>query len=548
MRKSLNFVKILKSDKSVVLLIAIIAFYLALLLCLPLRTTLQFLTLTTAFLCFPLSAAYHRLKNFTIKPQEHKPISFWYFFLINLAVFSVYFYATYPGYISPDTVYQWSEVQKAHFSDWHPAIHIMIIWCLTRICNKFQFVLIFQAFVFMILNSSLCYEMSKLGLSKKLSKWVFFLTIISPATCSLMMTIWKDISFAISVLGLTEILILTYFSGGRWIKSNLHSIIFGIVLALATMLRHNGILFTLPFAVVFLYLFFCKYVLRSLIIAVCLVIFVKFPLYSYLEVSPHPQPQAEMCGLPMTVLSEIFVNNPSVLDQETTDFLLSIENRDTWMKKYESGSWNSIKYLSPHNKDNLTTVTNQKLTKFSMQKILLKAIKSGFQDHKNTLNALINLTGLVWRITIFPNNPSHIHPINSYNASIYTGYLLGEELKNYSEINQQIKYINHDSALKGILQIIIIFFSFIFCIFWCPGIYLLLLILSAFFSFHRLRWKSFLIISPILVYNFGTMLLLCGYNDFRFFFFNVLITFPYMFLLFADKKFITNQSEKFSKK
>ena len=108
-------------------------------------------------------------------------------------------------------MYQWNEVQSAHFTDWHPAIHTMIIWCLTRICNNFQFILIFQAFVFMILNSFLYHEISKIGLSEKISKWMFFLTVISPATCSLMMTIWKDISFAIAILGLTEILVLITF-------------------------------------------------------------------------------------------------------------------------------------------------------------------------------------------------------------------------------------------------------------------------------------------------------------------------------------------------
>ena len=452
------------------------------------------------------------------------------------------------GYISFDTLYQWHQVQRFQFTDWHPAIHTIIIWCLTRIYNNFQFVLIFQAFVFMILNSYLCYEISRIGLSKKLSKWMFFLTIISPATCFLMMTLWKDISFSISVLGLTEILILTYFSEGKWIESNPHAIVLGVVLALATMLRHNGVLFTLPFAMVFLYLFYSKYVLGSLVLAICLVAFVKFPLYSHLKVTPHPQIKAEVCGLPMTVLSEIFVNNPNVLDQETTDFLLSIENYETWKTNYKSGSWNSIKYLSPSDKINLSSITNEKLIKFSLQKILCKAIKSGIRDHKNTLKALVNLTEPVWRITIFPDNLFQTHPITNYNASKYIAPLLGKELslyKNYLEINQQMIYPHHDSIFKAIFQIIIIAYSIIFCIFWRPGIYLLLLILSAFFSFHRLRWKAFCIISPILIYNFGTMLLLCGYNDFRFFFFNVLITFPYVFILLADKKFITDKFAKF---
>ena len=553
MNKCPGFAGILRNDKSVVFLTAAVSFYIALIICLPLRTTLQTLTLTTIFLSFPISIAYHRLKNFSLKPWRGKPVPFSYFFLINLAIFSVYLYAAWPGCALFDMIYQWSEAQRAQFTDWHPAIHTMMIWCLTRICDKFQFVLIFQAVIFMWVNSSLCHEISQLGLSKKLSKWAFFLTIASPATCSLMMTIWKDISFAISVLGLTEILVLTYFSDGRWIKSNSHAVIFGVVLALASMLRHNGILFTLPFAAVFAHLFrrkeTTKYIARAFAIAICLFAFVKLPLYSYLKVSPHPQAQAEMCGLPMTVLSEIFVKNPSVLDEETKDFLLSIEDHDTWKARYVSGSWNSIKYLSS-DKNLRTMRANREIDIFSPQKICVKALKCGILDPENTLNALINLTGLAWKVTAFSDRLSQIYPITDQNISKYVVLTecCSRENEENSNVNEGIfegnplmKRSTHDSIFKGILQIFIIAYSIMFCVFWRPGIYLLLLILSAFFSFHRLRWNAFLIISPILAYNFGTMLLLCGPNDFRFFFCETLITFPYIFALLADKKFISNR-------
>ena len=135
MKKCPSFVEILRNDKSVILLISVISFYLALLICLPLRTTLQTLTIVTALLCFPVSIAYHRLKNFVIKPEKYKPIPFSYFFFINLAIFSIYFYSTYPGSSQFDEMYQWNEVQSAHFTDWHPAIHTMtlrLIWLQMR--------------------------------------------------------------------------------------------------------------------------------------------------------------------------------------------------------------------------------------------------------------------------------------------------------------------------------------------------------------------------------------------------------------------------------
>lgn len=293
-----------------------------------------------------------------------------------------------------------------------------------------------------------------------------------------------------------------------------------------------------------------KYTARAFAVAICLFAFVKIPLYSHFKVSPHPQAKAEMCGLPMTVLSEIFVKNPSVIDNETADFLLSINNYDTWKTRYISGSWNSVKYLSAPSETDFSIPANEKIMKFTPEKVCLKALKHGILDPENALNALVNLTGLVWRVTISSDGLVKIYPMTDQNISKYiAAHITAKKrpLKENLDFDKELfknsplmKRSSHDSIFKGILQVAITAYSIVFCIFWRPGVYLLLLILSAFFSFHRLRWRAFLIISPILVYNFGTILLLCGPNDFRFFFFNILITFPYMFMLLADKSFRRN--------
>lgn len=556
-----SFSYILKKDKSTVFLTAVISFYLALVICLPFNASFATITVTTVAVSFPLSLAYQYLKDFSLKLTNKTPISFWYFFVFNIGILSIYFYATYPGCIQFDEIYQWEQIQRIQFDDWHSALHSMLIWCLTRICNKFQFVLIFQGIIFSLLISSLCYEISKLGLSKKLSKWMFFLTIFSPATCSLLMTLLKDVSFAMTTVGLTEIFILTYFSKGKWIQTNFRTIILGILLSLASIFRHNGILYTIPFSIVLIYFFRNKYTLRACIIAVCLTSFIKIPLYSYLKVTPHSQVQAELCGLPMTVLSEIFVKNSNILDLETKVFMLSLADQKTWETNYKTGSWNSIKSLEQKNmtlseifeQNSLnskklnnksqakfpifTLQTNQRIIEFTPQKVCLKALKFGIHDSKNTLNALINLTGLIWKISFSDKDLSKIHPLTVQNISKYIPIKFKIDTLNIPFRDSNLyKIPSPDSKLKGTIQMAIIVYSLLLCVFWRPGLYLLLLILSAFFSFKRLHWKSFFIISPILVYNLGTLITLCGHNDFRFLFCETLITFPYMFLLFAKKQ------------
>ena len=546
MKKCPSFSEIIKNDKAVLFLTSLISFYIALIFCLPFRASLNTILITTIAVTFPLSIAYQKLKNFTLKKNaEQKPISFWYFVSINFRIFLIYFYAAYPGCIQFDELYQWEQIQIGKFNDWHPAVHTFIVALFSKIYNNFSFILVWQFIIFNFLHSSVCYEISKLEISNKIVKLAFFLTILSPMTCTFLTTLLKDVAFAIAILGLAEMFFLTYFSNGKWIQSNCKSIVFGITLALATMLRHNGILFSLPFFIVFAYFFYSKYIWKIFSVAVLIIAFVKGPVYSYFDVKPHPQAQAELCGLPMTILCESFVNNPSILDEETKQFMLSITDYKTWKEKYKSGSWNSVKYTSPVSESFCGISFNETLLNFSVKKICFKAMKTALKDPDNFLNAMRNLTKLVWKVSFFYTDLQKTSPITSRNISRYmiiNRDLVKQDLDLYADFftSDIARQTTHDSLLKGILQYIIIAVSIIFSIFWRPGAYMMILVLGAFFSFNRLRWKPFLMIFPVLVYNFGTMPLLCGFNDVRFFFYSVLIMPTYIIIMLADNKFIKN--------
>lgn len=199
-------------NKSLIFIIICLAFYISAVLCLPFRANFEIFSLITICMIFGLSFTYQKLKNFSIKPQKYKSISFWYFFSITSAIFAFYLYATWPGCITFDTMCQLYEIQEGQLSDWHPAIHTLMIWFFTKIYNNFSFIIICQVTIFSIINSSLFHELSKKGLPKNLIRIAFFITTISPATTSHVLTLWKDSAFAIMILGLTEILILTYLS------------------------------------------------------------------------------------------------------------------------------------------------------------------------------------------------------------------------------------------------------------------------------------------------------------------------------------------------
>ena len=71
----------------------------------------------------------------------------------------------------------------------------------------------------------------------------FFTTLLLPSTISHISITLQDSLFVVSIFSLTEMLLLTYLSNGKWIKSNVNITLLGITFGVASLIRHNSILF-----------------------------------------------------------------------------------------------------------------------------------------------------------------------------------------------------------------------------------------------------------------------------------------------------------------
>jgi len=66
------------------------------------------------------------------------------------------------------------------------------------------------------------------------------------------------------------------------------------------------------------------------------------------------------------------------------------------------------------------------------------------------------------------------------------------------------------------------------------GAQIIALMAVGFFAFYKNGFRALMLILPALIYDFGTMLLLCG-NDYRFFNFNMVITIPICLVLLSER-------------
>jgi len=443
--------------------------------------------------------------------------SFYVFLSVSVVVFAVFiinFLANYPGGISTDNVDQWMQVQSGEYNNWHPAIHSMMIWLITRIVDNYAFVLRVQIFLFSLMCGYLAATLVSWGIKVR---WilVFLFVLISPRTTyGIMLYAWKDNALTILLLCLTAYMINIVLSDGLWLKKWYNILGFSIIFALASMVRHNGIFFTAPL-LLFIFLFIRKAKLFTLItVAASLLVVYGITNWLYPKANveyPEEQTYVESVGLPMTILGGVLVNKPEALDDETKTFLYNIASDQQWRRNFRTGNFNSVKFLYPRHKEAIMEIPPKQLLEMTWQ-----AVKNAPDE---SLNEFIALTRFVWDPFDWNNN------VIIWNNETARGILYSR-----AEIDaiQPIKetYIQRNKILKEVTDLITpnhILTSI--------GLNMLLLLLAGFYSLNRNHgYKALFLFAPSIAYNIGTMLLLCG-PDWRFFHFNTVITLPLIIVL-----------------
>jgi len=298
-----------------------------------------------------------------------------------------------------------------------------------------------------------------------------------------------------------------YCTSGAWLSKWWNQLALALALVLATLCRHNAILFTLPLLIAVI-LLDGKKRYRAMLVVFCVMFFllIKFPLYSALDVTEPNQRQSEVMGLPMTIIGNVVKKTPEVLDDDMKDFVYSIATQEQWEEKYETGSWNSFKF----NGANIDPVDQEDVVK-----ILKITMKCFIKSPEVALESLCKLTGLVWALgeeakgMFLPNVVENSYGIVQDNNSIIWFVLTAYgALVFYSPLKFLFTYIGSIS----------------------------LVILAVALSKYTIRdYKRLLLCLPLFTYNFGTMLLLSG-SDFRFFYYSFAIAPLLIFLLLIERK------------
>lgn len=438
------------------------------------------------------------------QPQEegktkHRILWLLLFFFIPLILLLAKYIIYYPTAFSPDSIEQYRQVLTGSYNDWHPVIQTLFFIKLPLLLTGgwIGSITLFQIIVFSAILAYALYTIRKqTNILYSILAMLFIL--LNPQTTNMAMYPWKDVAFAMGALLLATYALRIYFTSGEWIKRPLNIIAFILSIALTTLMRHNALLFTIPFFVAVFFLINKK---RSLVIlgcAVIVIVAIKIPLYSALHVEKSEDRQIETLGLPMNIIGSVTTYAPEDLDEETRTFVYQVASEEVWREQYTYGDYNSVKWDARTN--------NDIIEEYGTGKVLSMAINCIKDSPSASLKGLIHLTDAVY--TVCDNYRYYDLPMifeNDYGIT-------QQGIPKLQGLNEKMTY----RIYKGL--------PWIFMYLGSMHLVLLVSVLAKCGLNKWNDWKKILLILPVFLYNFGTALLLTSANDSsRFFYYTFLI-------------------------
>jgi len=460
------------------------------------------------------------------------------FAIASSIVFIIFLWAqlaNYPGGAHVDIYNQWQQVQTGAFDNWHPAFNAMLMWLVTRIVNKYAFFIGVQILFFSLLCGYMAATLRAWGV-RALWVAIFIMSIVcSRGTRVILLYAAKDTLFTCAILWIAVYIINILLTKGEWLKPWPNRIALAVALAFVSMVRHNGIFFSIPLAI----MLFAVYGKKRSFQAACscgltlvTVFLIRVPLYRMAGVTQNEpnQTYVESVGLPMTILSGVYRTQPEALDPEARKLMQAIAPEEVWEKSFQFGNYASILYAMG-TEGSVSFAATASVPPLQLLAMTWRACKNAPDI---SLRAALMQTRIVWSthewdlFSLFIPREAMRIPDTSSLLVISPESTIGAE----AEAARNSAFLQACARSYQILDGIISAYA-PNRVLQSLGVAMLVMVLIAWFSLRRrFGWETLLPAFPVLAYNIGTMLML-RYNEYRYFHFNLLIALPFLLVLTA---------------
>lgn len=451
--------------------------------------------------------------------KKERRIWFLIFFAVNFAVFFIRYVSVYPGGFVADNIYQYTQMINNSYNDWHPALHTFIFFTIPYKLTGNIGSIVFMQVIYLSFSCAYMEYVLMLYAGKKYSLITLIYILLNPGIQSLAVIPTKDTAFSIASMVLMTYTLHIFFTKGKWINKKLNIVLFSVFAVLAVIFRHNAILLILPLCIAVMFYIEKKQRIQITALFILIFISIKIPLYTVMQVKDAEKRCVEMAGMPMTIIANVVKEHPESLDDELKEFAYSIATQEAW-NDYQCGNFNSIKWSKSGKNFNLDVLDDVGI--FNVCRLAVKCIviepTSSLKAAAVLFNRVVAVDGDVdWHQYTETAD-------NSVGIEKSGGGIIDDLFISYADIimSTVFKYLFY---FTGIINLII----------------LSAVMAKMKFSKH---WKKILLCIPLLIHNWGTMLLLSGI-DFRFFIVSFFIfTSIILIILREDKSNSTEESEK----
>lgn len=375
-------------------------------------------------------------------------------------------YAYWPGILSTDSFAQWEMIDDlGKLYDWHPVIHTLFEYALTRLWYSPAIIVLFQILVLAFILGLILSFFEAHGIR---SAFLFLASVVFsllPYNMILPMTLWKDVLYADFNVLLVFLLGLVWYTRGQWLHKARNQVLLGIFIGLPFLFRHNGILILAltPVALLFLFRSHWKAILTATGIAVLLVLGLRNGL-AFGLLKARPNPDSVLYVVPIQHISAVVAAGGRYTEAQEA-VLEKIAPIETWRKAY-----------IPFYADSMTKSWGATKDKQVIEKIdqNLSGLIQIFLDFsirypRVVAQSELDLTSLQWRITTQSGYMSYVYDYSL--TSINTDGPIIPALFDQPHINSPIRAFM-DRYLSTSHQNPILY-----PLFWKGGVYLFLTLL-----------------------------------------------------------------------
>ena len=507
----------------------------------------------------PGEAWLRRLKK--LRPTLHStrsklsPAVFFGAFLAVFAVLGLGLLANYPGGLrSTDVGWQWMQVQTGKFDIWHPPIHTMLIWLVTRLVNSYGFFIAVQILFFSLVCGYMAATMRAWGLQRLWVALLVFAVISTHSTRAIMLYAYKDSLFTCFAFWTMIYVANIVLSRGEWLGRWDNRVAFAVSLAFTSLIRVNGFVFTVPILVLLCLLYAKKQTAGCVFsgaLALVLALGIQGPLYKTVGVAKFESRfYEELICQPMNVLTCIYRENPGALDEDGREMMQHLATPQQWVSiRNNSGDFRSIKALLtpplPRIQKDLGPILDELVSYCPPKKLASMVWHAVKNEPVLAVKTIMNAGSFIWDPTMIHHDiaigPEALGLImmdeNMINRQ-FDDYLTGVHLRESVLAETRMPFFQTFLLFQTPYRILEDFFHKLTpgTLLQSAGLLSLMLMLCMWISLRRRRgWAALLLGLPVFANSVPGMLLLPG-PDYRMLNFGMVIAASMIIICLAKIK------------